>query len=574
MKRILVFFWVVLPICKALAQVGIGTTAPNARLDIEAANPTAPSNTDGVLIPRVSSIAATNPTAAQNGMLVFLTTTSGIRDPGFYFWDIGLNDWVKLSSALDNTWTDGGGYLYPTVTTHDVSIGHMGWSGSARLHILSQGKSYSIFNQIDDNAGSPTYGLYNILNAASGEVNGVYNFFSQNGTDHIGVHNAMGGFLGNKTGIRNFINGDGLLRGMSNEIFGSDIRGVYNSFSNSGIAFGAYSHFQPDNAFAQSYGYYSQFDGSDSAENYGTYNQFNNFSTANQYGHFNNFNSLGNGSHWGQFNFFNNSPGFNYGMQNEMYISGSNLATGVYNNITGGNVIYGVHNQLNSDGFGAIGIHNLITGSGQLSGSYTTFENAFAAQTVYGNYVNIQSSVSGGFNKYGFYSVIDQGADGTHYGIFSEALKPGSFSGYFVGDVRIIGTPIIGDFSNDYRLPTTDGAPGDVLQTDGIGQVSWSSNHIKPYVTTGTSTGLYFLDQSHYTVRVFNDISGVVLPAATDQPGRIFIIIGSNGISPKTLTTLGGIIYDDVTQSFINTINANQRFMLQSDGIDWIVIGN
>ena len=60
------------------AQVGINTTNPNAQLDIRSSNQAAPSNTDGILIPKVDTFPATNPTAAQQGMLVYLTTTSVI----------------------------------------------------------------------------------------------------------------------------------------------------------------------------------------------------------------------------------------------------------------------------------------------------------------------------------------------------------------------------------------------------------------------------------------------------------------------------------------------------------------
>ena len=58
----------------SFAQVGINTTTPNAVLDIRATSATAPTNTDGLLIPKVDVFPATNPTAAQQGMLVYLTT--------------------------------------------------------------------------------------------------------------------------------------------------------------------------------------------------------------------------------------------------------------------------------------------------------------------------------------------------------------------------------------------------------------------------------------------------------------------------------------------------------------------
>ncbi|WCO02450.1 tail fiber domain-containing protein [Psychroserpens ponticola] len=74
-------------------KVGINDTAPDALLDIEATNSATPTNTDGILIPRVDAFPATNPTAIQNGMLVFLNT-----DNTFYFWRNSTNSWKKLST--------------------------------------------------------------------------------------------------------------------------------------------------------------------------------------------------------------------------------------------------------------------------------------------------------------------------------------------------------------------------------------------------------------------------------------------------------------------------------------------
>ena len=80
----------------SFAQVGINTTTPNALLDIRATSATAPTNTDGLLIPKVDVFPATNPTAAQQGMLVYLTTTSGSNAPGFYYWDNDTTTWIGL----------------------------------------------------------------------------------------------------------------------------------------------------------------------------------------------------------------------------------------------------------------------------------------------------------------------------------------------------------------------------------------------------------------------------------------------------------------------------------------------
>ena len=83
----------------SFAQVGINTTTPNALLDIRATSATAPTNTDGLLIPKIDVFPATNPTAAQQGMLLYLTTTSGSNQPGFYYWDNTTTTWVSLKGS-------------------------------------------------------------------------------------------------------------------------------------------------------------------------------------------------------------------------------------------------------------------------------------------------------------------------------------------------------------------------------------------------------------------------------------------------------------------------------------------
>jgi len=86
------------------AQVGINTTTPNAQLDVRSTNQSAPNNTDGILIPKVDAFPATNPTAAQQGMLLYLTTTVGTDLPGFYYWDNATTSWIPIGNNNNNSW--------------------------------------------------------------------------------------------------------------------------------------------------------------------------------------------------------------------------------------------------------------------------------------------------------------------------------------------------------------------------------------------------------------------------------------------------------------------------------------
>ncbi len=69
------------------AQVGINTTAPNAQLEIKSSDQANPTITDGLIIPKIDVFPSTNPTSLQQGMMVYLTTASGLNDSGFYYWD-------------------------------------------------------------------------------------------------------------------------------------------------------------------------------------------------------------------------------------------------------------------------------------------------------------------------------------------------------------------------------------------------------------------------------------------------------------------------------------------------------
>ena len=111
----------------ASTRVGIGTTAPNAALEVKAINPAAPTNTEGLLIPRINVFPATNPTAAQHGMQVFLTTAVGTQQPGFYYWDNPTTSWVGIGgSATGNNWALAGNTVNATTdfmgSTNDADV--------------------------------------------------------------------------------------------------------------------------------------------------------------------------------------------------------------------------------------------------------------------------------------------------------------------------------------------------------------------------------------------------------------------------------------------------------------------
>jgi hypothetical protein len=86
------------------SQVGIGTTTPNALLDIAATSTAAPITTDGFLVPRV--LAFPTPVGiAQNGMMVFLTTAFGGNKVGLYYYDFPSLTWKWMTTGNNaNVW--------------------------------------------------------------------------------------------------------------------------------------------------------------------------------------------------------------------------------------------------------------------------------------------------------------------------------------------------------------------------------------------------------------------------------------------------------------------------------------
>ncbi|MAP81327.1 MAG: hypothetical protein CL526_09585 [Aequorivita sp.] len=116
------------------AQVGINNTDPKSILDISASSITAPSNTDGILIPRVNDFPAVNPGSDQNGMMIFLQNSVGTQSKGFYYWDHPNSRWFSVGAEewQPGTNSSGDDLIYATraklsgtdvVITNDGRIG-------------------------------------------------------------------------------------------------------------------------------------------------------------------------------------------------------------------------------------------------------------------------------------------------------------------------------------------------------------------------------------------------------------------------------------------------------------------
>lgn len=93
------------------SQIGMGTSDPKANLDIRAANIATPTNSDGLLIPRINAFPLVNPTTDQNSMLVYLNTATGSGSPfginstGYYYWDFAALKWIGVITSQSLSWS-------------------------------------------------------------------------------------------------------------------------------------------------------------------------------------------------------------------------------------------------------------------------------------------------------------------------------------------------------------------------------------------------------------------------------------------------------------------------------------
>ncbi len=87
MKKILYTLAVILA-GKAYSQIGINTSTPKATLDVAVQDSANPKNTDGVIIPRVTSL--NNSETKETGLLIFLDfedPSTQTIERGFYYWN-------------------------------------------------------------------------------------------------------------------------------------------------------------------------------------------------------------------------------------------------------------------------------------------------------------------------------------------------------------------------------------------------------------------------------------------------------------------------------------------------------
>ena len=171
-----------------------------------------------------------------------------------------------------------------------------------------------------------------------------------------------------------------------------------------------------------------------------------------------------------------------------------------------------------SDNYARRGLINSITtgGSGLKAGVDTYIDNedegitygikneliSSSASATYGNYNYIRGTGSG--EKYGIFSNILATAGGNHVGVYSSATKGGSFAGYFRGSLAVGTSLPFGGTPNYYVFPSTRGTNGQIMQTDGSGNVNWVDastvgSEDADFLEVGTGTAPNAITDNMYT---------------------------------------------------------------------------
>lgn len=251
MKRVLVSLLFCLSTA-SYTQVGINTTTPNAQLEIKSSNEALPANTDGLLIPKAATFPASNPTAAQQGMMVYLTTTSGTNSPGFYYWNNPTLTWVPVGNNNTSDWRITGN------TGTNAATNFIGTTDNTdlvfrRFNVVSGriSSSNTFFGRLSGNVSTANNNTYIGTEAGRDNITGQQNVFigrrsgtfGTAGSDNILIGNGAGIF--NEANQNNFIgsfSGNATSTGGNNSFFGyssgiANTTGSQNTFlgANSGI---------------------------------------------------------------------------------------------------------------------------------------------------------------------------------------------------------------------------------------------------------------------------------------------------------------------------------------------------
>ncbi len=264
MKNFIFILSILSGLC-SFSQVGIGTSNPQAQLDIISNSPSNPSVIDGLLIPRIDNFPSINPGLNQHAMLIYLTKAVNEFPKGFYFWNALEIKWETISGNSFGNFFKPGTSINPNNISEPMyrlgSIGIGTQDITAKLQIvLNSVVDAAVKKGLEVDNNNPTVDkltTYGIINN------------NRSATD------------GNKYGIKNNVGGlgIGIHYGFFNETYQNlgtnDIYGIYNRVGNTVGAksdnYGIYSIIGSPTSLGTIYGIYSKAEGNSSAKVFAGY---------------------------------------------------------------------------------------------------------------------------------------------------------------------------------------------------------------------------------------------------------------------------------------------------------------
>ncbi len=220
------------------------------------------------------------------------------------------------------------------------------------------------------------------------------------------------------------------------------------------------------------------------------------------------------------------------------------------------------------------GIKNNVGGLGT-GVRYGIFNEAYqntGTNDIYGIFNRVGRTFGSKSNNYGIYSQIGtiQGS-GNIYGIYSSALgdhNANVFAGYFAGRLGIGATP-----QEEYIFPDIKGKLDQVLVLDNAGNMNWKYPNIQNYSSTTSAVTDFVITDEISTLRINDQVTGIVIPPANSHKGRIIRLIAWKGTKAKPLRFSGNDdLYDVVNDVSVTSITGSQILTMQSAGNRWVLL--
>ncbi len=227
-KILLATFFIISSVNCLKAQVGIGTTAPDAALDITSTN-------EGLLIPRVALVNTTTVTVLTGtaSELVYNTATTGDVTPGFYYLSSATGPWIRLA-------TGGSGWQITGNTDIVDNVNFMGTAAGNNVDVAFRRNNVAA-GKIATTSTSFGVGALTAGTASNSTAFGNNALLLNTGANNVAVGNAS--LATNTTGIQNTGVGNSALTlntGSANSALGFEaLRTNSSGNNNTGVGFEA-----------------------------------------------------------------------------------------------------------------------------------------------------------------------------------------------------------------------------------------------------------------------------------------------------------------------------------------------